>query len=975
VAAVPRYPRLKPSAIGVQNRRSHMTGKRIIVFAAFAVAALALALSARGSAEAQTFRPTNSYTLAGNSDSTLSTGIAAPDYNQEDVSATNLNPPDGKTAMGIEAPIGAYVGTLSASAAVGLLGGPCNSALGPNFTLKNASVDIADVLPTTTWILKSASGNPVPDTDGDGLYDYEEQYPWFLNDMLDPDGAGVQLPLQPRARFAGHTTVAGFNVLVQLLVFNPGQITAAGGIYGQMTADKGAVTLVVLDNPLGEGEAEPGAISDFCTPLSTTTNLLATTLNNPLTAANEAGFVRQANPAANTGILSTGTHMALYYTQSERDADGDIYENDFDSCRYNFDAPVWNPRTAACVAGSNPGDQDCDMLPSSCDPNDAVNNTDQDADGYDNAQDNCPMVANGCKSAACGPTWNVGWDNQEDTDSGLTNTDLGPRTDSLGDACDDSDDDGNEGGGVGSCNNGIDDNGNTTTDGADPACVPNMDSVDKPTRGVPPNPHDGVYYHGMPWAAACVGSVDTDGDGYCDILEGALGSQANNGAETGANCTNAIDDDGDGFINDGCPRAGKFSETVALGQCANATSDDTPTPDTTEAASPVVNDGCPVIGVPESLVIDATITAAAARPVATVPQSCSDGVDNDNDGSADAADVGCGATTGDPDSDGWADVLANGFSTDIVPSRVGLETYTGSTAMPAFRWTYDSATGAITIGLGNPQQCWIVGPGDEDRAAGGVPDQVREAQLFCNGTPLGLWRTANLDGTGNGIDEDGDTTIDDGCRTGPAAVLVSEAADHCFDAVNDDPADDAIADDGCPGGPPVAGLISENADWCAGGDTNPDIMMWKVIPTVDDPTGQDNCPGVWNPTQTNTDATFLATSVFPAGDAQGDACDTDDDADGFTDAIEATLPTDPLDRCRNGSGATRSDAWGLDQDLNASVTVVGDVLKYSGKIGASVSGTPPTSWALSRLDLDGNRSITVVGDVLKYSGKIGGSCT
>jgi hypothetical protein len=71
----------------------------------------------------------------------------------------------------------------------------------------------------------------------------------------------------------------------------------------------------------------------------------------------------------------------------------------------------------------------------------------------------------------------------------------------------------------------------------------------------------------------------------------------------------------------------------------------------------------------------------------------------------------------------------------------------------------------------------------------------------------------------------------------------------------------------------------------------------------------------------------------------------------------------------------RSDTWGLDQDLNRTITVVGDVLKYSGKIGATVNSSPPTSWAISRLDLDGNKTITVVGDVLKYSGKIGASCT
>jgi hypothetical protein len=782
-----------------------MAGKRIIVFALFAVAALVLAMSVRGGAEAQTFKPVNGYSLTStapgaNADSSASTGIPAPDLNLEDASSINLNPVDNYTAMGLEAPIGAYVGSLNAFAAVGLLGGPCNSSLQPNFTLKNSSVDISDQLNDTSWILKAAATNPVPDSDGDGLKDYEEQYPWFLNTMLDPDASGPLLPIQPRARYAGHTTVAGFNVLVQFLIFDPGEVTAAGGILGQLTSEKGAAALIVLDNPIGEGESAPGAIADFCTPLTTTTTLLGTTLDNPNTAANEAGYIRQANPAAGTGVLGTGTHIFRYYVQSERNLDGDAFENDLDGCRTTPDLATWNPRVAACVVGSNPGDQDCDMLPSSCDNaaygnggNDAVTNTDQDADGYDNAQDNCPNVANGCKDSSCGPVFNAAWDNQKDRDGGLANADLGPRTDAMGDACDDSDNDGNEdGAGAGTCLDGIDNGGDGKTDEVDPDCTPSMDKADWPPSPAT-QPQQGAYYHGMPWAAACVGGVDADGDGFCAALEALLGSSDANGAETGAQCSNAIDDDGDGYVNDGCPRVGKFSETGA--NCADAISNDTPTPDTTEA--PVtVNDGCPMIGGPESRVIDATVTTGSGLPSATAAASCSDGIDNDGDGNIDGADTGCqaGSFAGDADFDG-------------------------------------------------------------------VPD------------------------------------------------------------------------------------------------------------------GSDNCPSVWNPTQTNTDSGFVAVGAFPAGDALGDACDTDDDADGFTDAIEGTLPTDPLDRCANGAAPYKSDAWALDQNMDRSVTVVGDVLKYSGKIGQSVSGTPPTSWVLSRLDLNGDRSITVVGDVLKYSGKIGSSCT
>ena len=94
-----------------------------------------------------------------------------------------------------------------------------------------------------------------------------------LNDMLDPDGAGALPPLTQHARYAGYTTVAGMNIIIQFIVLDPGQIMAMGGIKAQMGPELGHPSLVVLDNPVSQEEA-PGAISDFCTPLNTTTVLL-----------------------------------------------------------------------------------------------------------------------------------------------------------------------------------------------------------------------------------------------------------------------------------------------------------------------------------------------------------------------------------------------------------------------------------------------------------------------------------------------------------------------------------------------------------------------------------------------------------------------------------------------------------------------------------------------------------------------------
>jgi hypothetical protein len=78
------------------------------------------------------------------------------------------------------------------------------------------------------------------------------------------------------------------------------------------------------------------------------------------------------------------------------------------------------------------------------------------------------------------------------------------------------------------------------------------------------------------------------------------------------------------------------------------------------------------------------------------------------------------------------------------------------------------------------------------------------------------------------------------------------------------------------------------------------------------PDGSDNCPAAYNPNQLDTD-----------GDAAGDACDTDDDGDGISDADEAARGTSPLkadtdgdtkndnaDNCPLAANADQADADG-----------------------------------------------------------------
>jgi hypothetical protein len=363
------------------------------------------------------------------------------------------------------------------------------------------------------------------------------------------------------------------------------------------------------DTKINDGCGQVGATAETVGP----PNQCGNNLNDDGDPPNEGGLTSQTNPANNSGILATNTHLNRTYNQSERDFDADGYENDMDPCPYISD-PLWDPR-AACAGAplTKPGDTDCDGLPDTCDPDPgpglpgcggtcpspcpACKNSDQDGDGYNNQQDICPLVADGPAPGQ----------NQIDSDGLVTNADLGPQPDSIGNACDDSDNDGKEDGstvapgaaGTGNCRDGIDNDGVGGADMLDADCLVWTDKGEiaaLPARTqvqiYGTNPGTGLYWHQMPWAPVCVGAgLDTDLDGYCDLTEDALGS------------------------------------------------DDT---DITEK--------------PESYVIDFSISGVGPNvsPAATAPQSCSDGVDNDKDGATDAADAGCTSCPigTDPDCDG-----------------------------------------------------------------------------------------------------------------------------------------------------------------------------------------------------------------------------------------------------------------------------------------------------------------------------------
>jgi len=916
-----------------------MAGKRIVALGLFALVVLTIGLFAASGTEAGTYKPTNLYSYGTNtagvaSNNTVSVSIPAPDYNYEDSSMYNFGPIAGTPVQGKGFPIGAWVGTLSSTTTLGLLNSACNKPIGPTFDLFNASIDTSQTL-TALEMAWTNTANPPGFAKGNAILpDFLEYYPTFLNTMLDPDGPcdptvvlpttvcdpgdpGSKLPLVPRARFAGHNLVSTSYMLIEVVILNPGQIAQLPSIKAQMIPGLGYAILTILNNPVDQIEA-PGAVSDFCTSLTSVTTLYGTTktgayIANPpatqfgpygvgyttLTAAcgpsavavtcnvvRSEGFIglnnatvgppsqevasitglpvggtqitfaslanahaigdpitssltSQINPANNSGILATNTHLNRTYSQSERDFDGDGYENDMDPCFYISDAAGgWDPRIPAenSLGGAcdNAVDDNFDALALVNDGCPAVgppetgaqclNAIDDDADGGDGAgpkgtNDGCPLAGDfdydglpdtcdpdpqgagtGIAYNCPGPQDDCDWDlynnqqdicplvadgpsgqNQIDSDGLVENVDKGPKPDSIGNACDDSDNDGLENGGT--VDPGTQDTGN------------------------------------------CRDGNDNDGDTLPDMLDPQCLVWTDKGEITAGHTSAQIygTNPGTGLYFHQMPwapvclgagldtdldRYCDATETAfgtGLGSCAT----DTPACDT----QGFVTGTLAANSKPESYVIDASITGVGLNvsPALTAPQSCSDGVDNDKDGATDAADLGCTCPTGtDADCDGVPDAA--------------------------------------------PDNCPLAG--------GWNPEQ---------------------------------TNTDAALRAAGAKLMIS-----------------------------------------------PDTPLPLDAPL-----------------------------------ALGDVCDPDDDNDAWTDDVELYLGTDPLDNCPNFATTTpRTDAWPLDMDMNQQVSMV-DVNKFAGKLGRHPAGDStvpaPASYANARLDLDKNNLISMV-DVNKFAGWLGKKC-
>ncbi len=536
--------------------------------------------------------------------------------------------------------------------------------------------------------------------DSNAIPTYCDHYPVHLATMYD-DAAGN--PIQPRARYQGHSIVLAGSPPSQLnfLIFNPGQLQTMGTPpEGTMGDSRGYINVVVLDNP--PQATSPSTIADFCTPLATVTTLVDASEGQyavyPGPAPYESpsasmcygagkgvdndfdGFIddgclyipdpcngidddldgtvdencyqpRMENPPAFTGVYGTGSHIALTYIKSQRDADNDGIENQMDPCPYtadndgdtlteyigntpygdnnpdgdnitwgDHDATPWDPRAAAAT-----GDNDSDGIPNGCDPtpNGPVQTVpagcppgvsglpDEDQDCFPNRQDNCPLIANGHP-----------YDPNPLNSQGRDQTDADE--DGIGAPCDLGGDD-------------TPDGHNHEENVMDAMCIA--------------DPYGGDDTDGD-------GDSDDDDDGWCDSTEVLLGSDK----DIGLQCANVIDDDNDGTINDGCPAFG-YPETA----CADAADND---------RDGLVNDGCPQVGndpeennTPEymGLAYDGVPGTHICDDYREQDHPDVDPVDNDADGTANdpahaapgTPDPGCGCQANDTDCDGVPDTHDN----------------------------------------------------------------------------------------------------------------------------------------------------------------------------------------------------------------------------------------------------------------------------------------------------------------------------